>query len=34
MYISVLPLNDIAHAPADRVAVSSAKAIFGNIGIL
>ena len=32
MYISVLPLNDIAHAPADRVAVSSANAIFGNIG--
>jgi len=32
MYISVLPLNDIAHAPADRVAVSTANAIFGNIG--
>lgn len=32
MYISVLPLNEIAHAPADRVAVSAANAIFGNMG--
>ncbi len=32
MYISVLPLHDIAFAPQDRVAVSAANAIFGNIG--
>jgi APA family basic amino acid/polyamine antiporter len=32
MYISVLPLHDIASAPQDRVAVSASKAIFGNIG--
>ncbi len=32
MYISVLPLNDVAFAPSDRVAVSAANAIFGNIG--
>jgi len=32
MYISVLPLSDIASAPQDRVAVSASKAIFGNIG--
>jgi len=32
MYISVLSLNDIAFAPSDRVAVSAANAIFGNIG--
>jgi APA family basic amino acid/polyamine antiporter len=32
MYISVLPLNDIAFAPADRVAVSASNAIFGSIG--
>ena len=32
MYISVLPLADIASAPQDRVAVSASKAIFGNIG--
>ena len=32
MYISVLPLGDIAFAPADRVAVSAANAVFGNIG--
>ena len=32
MYISVLPLNDVAFAPADRVAVSASNAIFGNIG--
>lgn len=32
MYISVLPLNDVAFAPSDRVAVAAANAIFGNIG--
>jgi basic amino acid/polyamine antiporter, APA family len=32
MYISVLPLSDIASAPSDRVAVSASKVIFGNIG--
>jgi APA family basic amino acid/polyamine antiporter len=32
MYVAVLPLNDIAFAPQDRVAVSAANAIFGNIG--
>ena len=32
MYISVLPLQEVAFAPADRVAVSAANAIFGNIG--
>jgi APA family basic amino acid/polyamine antiporter len=32
MYIAVLPLNDVAFAPSDRVAVSAANAIFGNIG--
>ncbi|MFC4262073.1 APC family permease [Ferruginibacter yonginensis] len=32
MYISVLPLQDIASAPQDRVAVSASKAIFGDVG--
>ncbi len=32
MYVSVLPLQDIASAPQDRVAVSASKAIFGDIG--
>lgn len=32
MYLSVLPLNDIAHAPQDRVAVAASNLIFGNIG--
>src|SRR5215207_8687436 len=32
MYVSVLPLNEIASAPQDRVAVSASKAIFGDIG--
>ena len=32
MYISVLPLNEVAFAPADRVAVSASNAIFGDIG--
>jgi APA family basic amino acid/polyamine antiporter len=32
MYLSVLPLNEIANAPADRVAVAASNVIFGNIG--
>jgi len=32
MYISVLPLNEIAFAKQDRVAVTAANEIFGNIG--
>jgi basic amino acid/polyamine antiporter, APA family len=32
MYVSVLPLADIASAPQDRVAVAASKAIFGDIG--
>ncbi|MBK7434434.1 MAG: amino acid permease [Chitinophagaceae bacterium] len=32
MYISVLPLNEVASAPQDRVAVAASKAIFGDIG--
>jgi len=32
MYVSVLPLESIASAPQDRVAVSASTAIFGDIG--
>ena len=32
MYLAVLPLNDIAFAPENRVAVAASRAIFGNIG--
>ena len=32
MYINVLPLNGIAHAENDRVAVTAAKEIFGGAG--
>ena len=32
MYVSVLPLQDIASAPQDRVAVAASIAIFGKIG--
>jgi APA family basic amino acid/polyamine antiporter len=32
MYLSVLPLNEIANSPADRVAVAASNVIFGNIG--
>jgi basic amino acid/polyamine antiporter, APA family len=32
MYLSVLPLQDIANAPQDRVAVAASKQIFGNVG--
>ncbi|MBP6430491.1 MAG: amino acid permease [Ferruginibacter sp.] len=32
MYLNVLPLNGIAHAENDRVAVAAAKGIFGDAG--
>ena len=32
MYISVLPLSEIANAPSERVAVVASNVIFGNIG--
>lgn len=32
MYVSVLPLNEIASAPQDRVAVSASQVIFGDVG--
>ncbi|MBI2731338.1 MAG: amino acid permease [Sphingobacteriales bacterium] len=32
MYVSVLPLDKIAFAPQDRVAVAASNAIFGHIG--
>ncbi|RYF89138.1 MAG: amino acid permease, partial [Chitinophagaceae bacterium] len=32
MYISVLPLSDIASSPQDRVAVSASQIIFGDAG--
>ncbi|MEJ7626081.1 MAG: amino acid permease [Ferruginibacter sp.] len=32
MYVSVLPLETIASAPQDRVAVVASNAIFGNVG--
>jgi APA family basic amino acid/polyamine antiporter len=32
MYISVLPLSEVASAPQDRVAVAASTKIFGNIG--
>ncbi|GGB15029.1 APC family permease [Puia dinghuensis] len=32
MYVSVMPLNQIATAPQDRVAVAAANVIFGNAG--
>jgi APA family basic amino acid/polyamine antiporter len=34
MYLSVMPLNDIAFAKSDRVAVVAAQYIFGNTGTL
>ncbi|CAN5407641.1 amino acid permease [soil metagenome] len=34
MYTAVLPLEEIAHADKDRVAVSAANAIFGNTGTI
>ncbi len=32
MYLSVMPLNHIATAPQDRVAVAAANVIFGHVG--
>ena len=32
MYLSVMPLNNIATAPQDRVAVAAANVIFGHVG--
>ncbi|MBV9986391.1 MAG: amino acid permease [Chitinophagaceae bacterium] len=32
MYVAVMPLNDIAFAPSDRVAVAASHVIFGNVG--
>lgn len=32
MYLAVMPLNDIAFAPSDRVAVAASNVIFGNVG--
>ncbi len=32
MYVAVLPLNEIASAPQDRVAVAASMPIFGSIG--
>ncbi len=32
MYLAVLPLNDIAFAKSDRVAVVASQAIFGDVG--
>lgn len=32
MYVAVLPMQGIADAPKDRVAVAAAQAIFGNMG--
>ena len=32
MYLSVMPLDQIATAPQDRVAVAAAKVIFGHVG--
>ncbi len=34
MYISVLPLHEIASAPQDRVAVSASIAVFGDVGAM
>jgi basic amino acid/polyamine antiporter, APA family len=32
MYVAVLPLNEIAHAEKDRIAVSASQVIFGKSG--
>ena len=32
MYLAVLPLNEIAYAPQNRVAVAAANGIYGSIG--
>jgi basic amino acid/polyamine antiporter, APA family len=32
MYVAVLPMNDIAHAEKDRIAVAASQVIFGKAG--
>ena len=32
VYVSLLPMNEIAHVDKDRVAVAAANVIFGNVG--
>lgn len=34
VYLSVLPMNEIAHAAKDRVAVAASNAIFGTVGTI
>ncbi|RZK41999.1 MAG: amino acid permease [Pedobacter sp.] len=34
MYIAVVPLEQIAHAPSDRVAIVAAQAVFGPTGTI
>ena len=34
VYLGVLPMNEIAHATKDRVAVTAATEIFGNVGTM
>ena len=34
MYLAVLPLDGIAHAPSDRVGVAAAQVIFGDVGTI
>jgi basic amino acid/polyamine antiporter, APA family len=34
MYVAVLPLNEIAHAEKDRIAVSASQVIFGKSGTI
>jgi hypothetical protein len=34
MYLSVMPLDHIAFAPQDRVAVAAADVIFGHAGTM
>ena len=34
VYLAVLPMDQIAHAAKDRVAVATAQALFGNVGTI
>ncbi|MFD0939397.1 APC family permease [Pedobacter boryungensis] len=34
MYVAVVPIDEIAHAPSDRVAIVAAQYIFGNTGTI
>jgi len=34
IYVSVLPMNELAHADKDRVAVAASNVIFGNAGTI